>query len=296
MEEWKGVIPAMVTPLKDEGKSLEIDALKEYCAFLADRKVDGVFCGGTTGEGPLLSMDERRKLAEVTVSQLEGKVSVIVQTGCIRTDQTLELTRHARDIGAKAVGVVLPYYYTYGDDMLYAYFSEIAESVPDFPLFLYNIPGCTTNDVSLELFKRLLGGIKSIVGIKNSTDDIFQTSAFIHTAGKRCAIFNGNDGLLLPALSIGAAGLVSGNASAFPEPFVELFHAFEEGDLVKARDLQRFIDKIRMILASGRDNASFKRALQFRGIPVGGVRKPDRDLTDEESARLRDSLKGLDLL
>jgi dihydrodipicolinate synthase/N-acetylneuraminate lyase len=296
MEEWKGVIPAMVTPLKDEGKSLDVDALKEYCAFLADRKVDGVFCGGTTGEGPLLSMDERRKLAEVTVSQLEGKVSVIVQTGCIRTDQTLELTKHACDIGAKAVGVVLPYYYTYGDDMLYAYFSEIAESVPDFPLFLYNIPGCTTNDVSLELFKRLLGGIKSIVGIKNSTDDIFQTSAFIHTAGKRCAIFNGNDGLLLPALSIGAAGLVSGNASAFPEPFVELFHAFEDGDLVKARDLQRFIDKLRMILASGRDNASFKRALQFRGIPAGGVRKPDRDLTDEESARLRDSLKGLDLL
>jgi len=296
MNEWKGVIPAMVTPLKDEGKSLDVDALKEYCAFLADRKVDGVFCGGTTGEGPLLSMDERRKLAELTVSQLEGKVSVIVQTGCIRTDQTLELTKHARDIGADAVGVVLPYYYTYGDDVLYAYFLEIAESVPDFPLFLYNIPGCTTNDVSLELFQRLLGGIKSIVGLKNSSDDVFQTSAFIHTAGKRCAIFNGNDGLLLPALSVGAVGLVSGNASAFPEPFVELFRAFGEGDLVKARDLQRFIDQLRMILASGRDNASFKRALQFRGIPVGSVRKPDRDLNDEESARLKSALQNLGLL
>ena len=296
MEEWKGVIPAMVTPLKDEGRSLDVDALRRYCAFLAERKVDGVFCGGTTGEGPLLSMDERKNLAEVTVSQLRGKVSVIVQTGCIRTDQTLELTKHARDIGADAAGVVLPYYYTYSDEMLYAYFAEIAESVPDFPLFIYNIPGCTTNNIGVGLFERLLNGISSIVGIKNSSDDIFQTSSFIHIAGKRCAIFNGSDGLLLPALSIGAAGFVSGNASAFPEPFVELFRAFKEGDLVRARDRQRFIDQLRKILASGRDNASFKRALQFRGMPVGGVRRPDRDLTDEESARLRDSLQGLDLL
>ena len=296
MKEWKGVIPAMVTPLKDEGRSLDVDALKRYCAFLAVRKVDGVFCGGTTGEGPLLSVDERKKLAEVTVSQLKGKVSVIVQTGCIRTDQTLELTKHARDIGADAAGVVLPYYYTYSDETLYAYFAEIAESVPAFPLFIYNIPGCTTNNIGAGLFERLLNSIDSIVGIKNSSDDIFQTSSFIHIAGKRCAIFNGSDGLLLPALSIGAAGFVSGNASAFPEPFVELFHAFKEGDLVRARDRQRFIDQLRKILASGRDNASFKRALQFRGVPVGGVRRPDRDLTDEESARLRESLRSLDLL
>ena len=296
MREWKGVVPAMVTPLKHGGKILDVDALREYCDFLCERKVDGVFCGGTTGEGPLLSLDERRKLAEETVSRLHGKVRVIIQTGCIRTDHTVEFTKFAREIGADAAGVVLPFYYTYPDESLYRYYMEIAEEVPDFPLFLYNIPGCTTNDISLELFQRLLEGVGSIVGIKNSSDNIFQTSGFIQAAGKRCAVFNGNDGLLLPALSLGAAGLVSGNASTFPEPFVELFDAFSAGNIDRAREMQRLIDKLRLILANGRDNASFKRALQLRGIRAGSVRKPDRDLDEKESARLKSSLQDLGVL
>jgi dihydrodipicolinate synthase/N-acetylneuraminate lyase len=283
----------MVTPLDDRGERIDTDALRRYCLFLAECNVDGVFCGGTTGEGPLLSLEERMKVAEETVSTLKGRVRVIVQTGCIVTEQTLELTRHARDIGADAAGLVLPYYYTYDDEILYAYFAEIAESVPGFPLFLYNIPGCTTNDIGLVLFERLLQNIDNVVGLKNSSDDLFQTTAFIQAAGQRCAVFNGNDGLLLPALSVGAAGLVSGNASAFPEPFVEMFHAVEAGDLEKARKLQQRIDRLRQVLACGRDNASFKRALAFRGIPVGVVRRPDLALTDAESALLKESLQKL---
>jgi 4-hydroxy-tetrahydrodipicolinate synthase len=296
MEEWQGVVPAMITPLLNGGRGVDSGGLKGYCEFLADSKVHGVFCCGTTGEGPLLSPEERMKVAEVTVSVLKGRVRVVVQTGSITTDQTIALTKHARDIGADAAGLVLPYYYTFGDEMLYAHFMEVAEAVPGFPLFLYNIPGCTTNNISMTLLARLLERIGSIVGIKNSTDDLFQTIGFIRLAGDRCAVFNGNDGIILPALSVGARGLVSGNASAFPEPFLELFSAFQSADLEKAREMQRRIDTLRQVLAKGRDNASFKRALSFRGIPAGNVRKPDRDLNDEETAHLKNELEKLGFL
>jgi 4-hydroxy-tetrahydrodipicolinate synthase len=296
MDGWQGVIPAMITPLTGGGRSVDTGALKRYCEFLAEVKVHGVFCCGTTGEGPLLTVEERMKVAEATVSSLKGRVRVVVQTGSITTDQTIALTRHARETGADAAGLVLPYYYTFEDEVLYAHFMEVADAVPGFPLFIYNIPGCTTNDISLPLLSRLLERIDSIVGIKNSTGDLCQTMMFIRLAGSRCAIFNGNDGLILPALAAGARGLVSGNASAFPEPFLALFHAFQSADLDRAREMQQRVDRLRQVLANGRDNASFKKALGFRGIQAGSVRRPDRDLSGEETARLKESLEKLGFL
>lgn len=296
MSEWRGVIPAMVTPLKDGGRSVDHDSLRSYCDFLAERAVHGVFCGGTTGEGPLLSLVERKEIAKTVVSRLKNRIRVIIQTGCITTDQTVDLTKHARDIGADAAGILLPYYYGYNDELLFTYFSEIACAVPDFPLFIYNIPQCTCNNINFDLFERLLENIKNIVGIKNSNADIFQDIEFVKRAKGRCSLFIGSDGLLLAGLSVGANGLVSGNASVFPEPFLALYNAFMEGDLQKVRDRQYFIDKLRKVLANGRDNASFKKALSFRGIKAGSVRSPDKDLSDEESQRLKNNLEELGLL
>lgn len=296
MSEWKGIIPAMITPLKDSGRSVDHEAMRNYCDFLAEKGVHGVFCGGTTGEGPLLSLAEKKEIARTVVSQMNSKVRVIIQTGCITTDQTVELTKYCRDTGADAAGIVLPYYYHFDDDRLFAYFMEIAESVPDFPIFIYNIPQCTCNNVSLPLFRRLLENIENIVGIKNSNPDIFQDTEFVKIAKDRCSLFVGSDGLILAGLSIGARGLVSGNASAFPEPYLDIYRAFVKGDIEKAREHQYFIDRLRNVLANGRDNASFKKALSFRGINAGSVRSPDRDLSDTEAQNLKNSLKELGLI
>jgi dihydrodipicolinate synthase/N-acetylneuraminate lyase len=296
MSEWRGVIPAMVTPLKDEGRSVDHDALRIYCEFLAERGIHGVFCGGTTGEGPLLSVQERKEIAETVVSQLKNRVPVIIQTGCITTDQTLELTNYSKSIGADAAGILLPYYYGYNDELLFSYFLEISKAVPDFPLFIYNIPQCTCNNMSSSLFERLLDNIDSIVGIKNSNADIFQDIEFVKIAKGRCSLFIGNDSLLLAGFSIGANGFVSGNASAFPEPFIDIYNTYMDGDLSKLREKQYFIDMLSKVLANGRDNASFKKALSFRGIRAGNVRSPDKDLSDRESQQLKKNLEELGLL
>lgn len=296
MQDWKGVIPAIVTPMSRDGKSVDHGALREYCDFMVERGVQGIFCCGTTGEGPLLSISERREIAETIVSHIKKRIKVIVQTGYITTEGSVELTVHSQSIEADAAGVVFPYYYHLPEDILYMHFLDIAEAVPGFPIFIYNIPQYTGNNLSLELFEKLLVSVKNIVGVKNSSANMLHMMGLIQRARGRCAVFAGNDGLILPALCAGADGIVSGNASAFPEPFVEMYRAFMNGDLKAAREMQLFIDRLRKVLASGRDIESFKKALEFRGFGAGGVRPPNRNLTEDEAKTLKKSLNELGLL
>ena len=296
MSEWKGVVPAVVTPLKDKGGEIDIEAMRSYCDFLVERGIQGLFVVGTTGEGPLLSSDERKLIAETVVDQVKGKVRVIIQSGCITTEETIKLTQHTRDIGADAAGIVLPYYYGLDEEALFRHFARVAEAVPEFPFFIYNIPQCTGNNLSPGLFQKLIKNIDSLVGIKTSNPDIFQLQEYVRLAKDKCSIFVGCDGLILLGLTVGAKGIVSGNASAFPEPFVEIYQAFAKGDLPKARQCQALIDKLRAVAGAGCYIDAFKKALEFRGVRAGCVRAPHRELSAEEVAKLRESLKELKLI
>lgn len=295
MPVWKGVIAAIVTPLRPGGNSIDPGAIREYCDFIIEKGVHGIFALGTTGEGPLLSMSERKSIAEALVAHVNNRVKVIIQTGCMRAQQTIELTKHSHNIGADAAGIVLPYYYELDDDAIFQHFMRIADAVPDFPLFIYNIPQCTGNNLTPNLLKRIVDRTETIVGVKTSNSDILQIQEYIRIAAGKCSIFVGFDGLILAGLSAGVEGIVSGNASAFPEPFIKIYRAFERGEVQKVREYQLFIDKLRNLLGDG-GIASFKTALGFRGIKVGPVREPNRDLSAEETARLRESLRQMELV
>lgn len=295
MPVWKGVIPAIVTPFRDGGSDIDLEALRQYCDFIIEKGVDGIFTLGTTGEGPLLSISERKSIAEALVAHVNRRVLVIVQTGCMRAEQTIELTKHCRDIGADAAAVVLPYYYSLDDQAIFEHFMRIADAVPAFPLFIYNIPEFARNNLKPDLFGKLIERIETIVGLKNSSSDIFQAKDYIRVAGDKCSIFVGCDALIQAVLSAGANGIVSGTASAFPEPFVGIYQAFESGELQKTRECQLFIDKLIGVTGNG-DIASFKKALECRGMRVGDVREPNRSLSDQEAAKLRESLRKMGLV
>ncbi len=295
MPVWEGAVSAIVTPLKDEGNNIDPAAIREYCDFIIEGGADGIFALGTTGEGPLLSTSERKSIAEALVAHVNGRVPVIIQTGCIRAEQTIELTKHCRDIDADAAGIVLPYYYNLDDEAIFDHFVRIADTVPGFPLFIYNIPECTGNNLSPDLFGRLIDRIETVVGVKTSNCDIFQVQDYIRIAEDKCSVFIGCDALILASLCAGVRGIVSGNASVFPELFVRIYQAFDRGELQKAREYQLSIDKLIEVLAKG-GIASFKKALELRGIRVGGVREPNRNLSDEEAAELKESLMELRLV
>jgi len=277
----KGIVCPMVTPF-DELGSIDEGATRSVIDFLLGHGVDVLFPGGTNGEGMLLDVDERKKLAEIVVQHAAGRAPVIIHTGCIATRETVTLTRHARDIGATAAAVIVPYYFSFDDSSLLMHYLTVARAVPDFPIFLYSNPGTTKSDISPALMSRICAEAPNIVGAKISNPDLLRFQEYVACSRDGFMILNGVDGLMLPALSVGSQGQVTGNANVFPEVFCDLYRAFVAGDLETARAKQQLINRIRDLLSDGRHPAYFKAGLALRGVAAGRVRPPMRELTAEE--------------
>jgi dihydrodipicolinate synthase/N-acetylneuraminate lyase len=268
----KGVIVPLLTPFDERGK-FHTTATKQLVEFLIERGIHGLFPGGTTGEGPLLTIQDRRQLAETVVEAADGRVPVIVHTGAITTAETLELTQHAQAIGAQAAAMIPPYYYHHSDEALFRHFELIATQTPDFPLYLYNYP-VAGNHLSLDLIARLVERCPNIVGLKDSSGTLGTLVACSSLRDGNFNTANGSDGLILAALAMGFDACVSGNANVVPELVVALYQAATEGNLKLARELQRKVDAVRQLLGDGGDLSLFKGILAQCGLEVGAVRAP----------------------
>ncbi|MDK2925377.1 MAG: hypothetical protein PWQ41_1151 [Bacillota bacterium] len=293
MPTFHGIIVAMLTPYK-EGGEVNVPALKEYVDFLISRGVHGLFPTGTNGEGPALTLEERKLVIKTVVEQAAGRVPVIAHTGAITTAETIELTRYARAAGAQAAAVVSPYYFPHDEPALEAHFIAVAEAVPDFPLYLYNIPGNAKNDLKPAFVARLRQRAQNIVGIKDSSKDLTRLEEYIAALGPNFTTIVGTDTLILPALVMGAQGVVSAVANVFPEPCVALYRAWEEGSLDEARTLQYHINRIRTVLKAGPYITPYRAALSMRGLPFAGVRPPFRALSASEEENLKKNLRELE--
>lgn len=287
-----GIIVAMLTPYQENG-AINLPALREYVDFLLARGVHGLFPTGTNGEGPALSLEERKQVIQTVVEQAAGRVPVIAHTGGITTAESVELTRFARACGAQAAAVVSPYYFPHDEAALEEHFRAIAAAVPDFPLYLYNIPGNAKNDLKPAFVARLRQRAQNIVGIKDSSKDLTRLEEYIATLGPGFTTIVGTDTLILPALVMGAAGVVSAVANVFPEPCVALYGAWQEGDLAQARALQYQINRIRAVLKAGPYITPYRVALAQRGLPFAAVRPPFRPLSASEQANLEENLTKL---
>ena len=292
----KGVVVPIVTPLK-KGNQDKIDeiAVERLCDFLISKGVNGLFPCGTTGEGPLLSKKTRKELAALVVKKVKGRIPVVIQTGCIDTKSTIELTKHARDIGADGAAVVSPYFYRYDFDSLKEHFVTVASSVPEFPIYLYNIPNNANNDITPELLRAIISETDNVVGMKYTHFDLRRIPEYLSYLGENRVFLMGNDELIYPSYVLGASGCVSANANAFPEPFVRLYEALLNRDYIKAGQEQDLIRRISHILKRGAYVCHYKTALQFRGIETGDTILPQRHLSKKEKASLYQELKNLNL-
>jgi 4-hydroxy-tetrahydrodipicolinate synthase len=269
----RGVITALITPFDAQGKVNE-SSLERLVEFQIRAGVNGLSPCGTTGETALLTFEERQRIAEIVVRVAKGRIPVLVQTGAASTETTIALTRQAQKIGASAATVVTPWYFRLSDDALIQHYVRVAESVPDFPIYLYNIPQLTGNNLSPTVVHAIADRCPNVVGLKDSCGILAQ---IIDSAGARGGKFNvaiGSDGLLLSAAVAGIGAGISGNANAVPELFVEFYNAFWRGDLAAAQAAQARIQHARRTLKDGGDLSLFKAVLTYRGIPCGGVRAP----------------------
>jgi dihydrodipicolinate synthase/N-acetylneuraminate lyase len=291
----RGVVCPMVTPF-DADNHVNYDQACQVAEFLLGKGVDCLMIGGTTGEGMLLNLGERKALCDAVVRCVAGRAPIIAHTGCIGTADTIDLTRHAAAAGAAVASLIVPYFFTFDDDSLFAHFTAVARAVPDFPLFLYVFPGNAKNDISPALLLRLREAAPNLVGIKVSNPDLLRFQEYVRVGGEHFMPFCGVDGLMLPALALGSMAQVSGNANVCPEAFHALYEAFAAGDLERAREQQAYINCIRVVLRDGMTPAYFKAGLRLRGVEGGRTRPPVRELSAAEEAAVEEGLRALGVI
>lgn len=269
----QGVTPAVATPLMEDGYTVATAVIPTLVNFLIERGVQGLFAGGTTGEGIALSLTERQTLHEAVVDAADGRVSVLVHVGALRLDEALTLARHAESIGADAIAAVTPFFYGMDDASLAAYYQAIAAAAPDTPLILYDIPALAVNGVSPALLRRL-AALPSLAGFKSSRADAGQIANLLEARPGHTIALAGNETVALGLLALGVDGLLSGLSTAVPEPFVALMQAVAAGEQEAARRQQQIIRQILALSPAGQRIGWIKQILNERGVMVGTAVPP----------------------
>jgi dihydrodipicolinate synthase/N-acetylneuraminate lyase len=214
-----GLLAAALTPLRDGGAAVDLDAVAPYVDFLADGGVDGVFALGSTGEGILLETDERRAVAAAFREATAGRLDLAVHVGAIATRQSVALAEHAAWIGADAVAAIAPPYYAYTDDGLVEHFAAIASACAPVPFFAYELAARSGYAIPVSVVERLRERASNFAGMKVS-DRPF--SAVRQYMLEGLAVFVGAEPLIPEALAAGAVGSVSGLAGVYPAEVAEL--------------------------------------------------------------------------
>lgn len=260
---------------------------KNLTNFLIDRGVDCLYPLGTTGEMMKLSIEERKKVAQTVIDTAKQRVNVFIHVGAMTTEDTLELAQHAYDAGADGIGVITPTFFTANDYELENFYSTIANTLPnDFSIYLYSIPQLTGNELPVSVVKSLAEKHENIVGIKYSYPDFLMLKDYLTIRSHDFSVLTGADALFVPAMAMGCDGVISGVSGVYPEPFVAIAKAYEQGEIGQARKLQGQADEIIQILKAGANMSYFKQALNNRGIQAGSVKAPQQDIDDESVSAL----------
>ena len=287
-----GIIPAVLTPM-DQSGMVDTEALKQLVSYLRDGGVHGLQPLGSTGQGPLLTKEERKLVAKTVIDAASSSLPVMIHVGDATTHVTLELAKHAKDAGADAVACVTPYYYNYDEEALLNHYRTLSEGI-DLPIFVYNIPRYTGFNVSVPLLKKL-AKIPGIVGIKDSSRDLSQMLDIIAELGDGFTLLSGPDKFIFQALVSGAPGAISAVANVFPEICVAIYDSVKRGDFVKGRELQEKLNAARPYLEKPLLAPLFE-VLRLTGLKSGYTRLPLRPMTPEEKQKLEGGLRSLQLL
>jgi len=288
----KDLIVPTITPFDEKGE-IDKEGIKAHFDFLIKSGVKDFYILGTTGEAFLLNKEERKMVAELVVEYVGDRGNIFIQVGSISTKEACELARHAESIGAAGIGAITPFYFNVSQREMENYYLEIAKNVSDdFSVYLYNLPGCSTNDLLPETVSKL-AKVKNIVGIKNSMEDMLRLSRLIDETPDDFDVIIGSDNIALSAILYGAKGSVSGNANVFPEIFIEFYQAIKEKKYDKAHEKQIIIRHIARVLKNGANLTYFKQALIYRGFKPSFTRKPLLDLDQNEKDRLNSEVKEI---
>ncbi|MGI2328086.1 4-hydroxy-tetrahydrodipicolinate synthase [Planococcus sp. YIM B11945] len=281
------VITAMATPF-DANENIDFSATKILIEHLIANGTDGFVVAGTTGESPTLSTEEKVELFKFVVEAVNGRIPVIAGTGSNNTRASIALTKQAEEAGVDGVMLVAPYYNKPSQEGLYQHFQAIAEAT-SLPVMLYNIPGRSVVNMSVDLIVRL-SSIPNIVSVKEASGDLGAMAEIIERTPETFSLYSGDDGLTLPVLAIGGIGIVSVASHIIGNEMQAMIARFNEGQTVQAAALHRSLLPVMDALFAAPNPVPVKTALNLTGVNVGGVRLPMVPLTPSQTELLRQVL------
>ncbi|WP_026326847.1 4-hydroxy-tetrahydrodipicolinate synthase [Paenibacillus ginsengihumi] len=281
----QGILPALVTPFKDD-ESLDENALRQLVRRAVESGVHGLFCLGTNGEFFSLTTAEKLRITEIVVEEANGRVPVYAGAGGIGTNETKALIRDMAALGVDAVSVITPYFLSFTQQELRDHYLRLADSTA-LPIVLYNIPARTGNALAAKTVAEL-SKVPNIVGIKDSSgsfDNILQYIA-VTEHDDRFSVLAGTDSLILPTLMSGGKGAISATANVFPKQVAAIYENWKKGDFVAAEKAQGVLRELRNRFGLGTLPSVLKEAMNMIGLPAGCSRLPVAPLTAQARAEL----------
>ncbi|ROL74786.1 4-hydroxy-tetrahydrodipicolinate synthase [Pseudomonas vranovensis] len=266
-----GSMVALVTPMDAQGR-LDWDSLSKLVDFHLENGTHAIVAVGTTGESATLDVNEHIEVIKAVVKQVNGRIPVIAGTGANSTSEAVHLTRNAKEAGADACLLVVPYYNKPTQEGLYQHFKHIAEAV-DIPQILYNVPGRTSCDMQAETVIRL-STVPNIIGIKEATGDLKRAKAILDGVSKDFIVLSGDDPTAVELILLGGKGNISVTANVAPREMADLCEAALEGNAEKARAINEQLMPLHKDLFIEANPIPVKWALVEMGLMHKGIRLP----------------------
>ncbi len=286
--DFSGIIPPVLTCFDKEGR-VDEGRQREIVRYLSNH-VQGFYPCGTYGSGPLMSISERKQVAEIVIQE-KGKAFVIVHVGAACTADAVDLARHAEASGADAVGAIPPYYYAYSQDQLLGYYRAIIKAVK-IPVFVYNNPELSRNPVAPETLRTLAD--EGLAGVKDSDFDIVTFYNFLNAVKKPGFKFIvGTEAIAAAALDAGAVAVIAGLANALPEYMQEFYSTWKKGDPAATAKKQLEVIQVRNALKLGPTLTMTYAILRMRGFDPGYPRAPFTEISEELYKKAHTQLKAL---
>lgn len=289
MSHFGKVSTAMITPF-DKNNNIDFQKTTMLIDYLINHGSDSLVVTGTTGESPTLSNEEKIALIKHTVKEVNGRVPVVAGTGSNNTNASIKLTQQAEEAGVDSIMLVVPYYNKPSQEGLYQHFKAIIEST-SLPVMLYNIPGRSAVNMSVDTIVRL-SEFSNVVAVKEASGSLDAMAEIISKTKEDFALYSGDDSLTLPALAIGADGIVSVASHIIGDEMQAMIKSYLSGETAAAAEQHRKLLPIMKQLFTAPNPSPVKTALQFKGLDVGSVRLPLLPLTSSERSELMNVIQN----
>ncbi len=292
MQNIKGAFPVLITPM-DELQEVNWDGVKQNVNYFINQNVAGIIINGSTGEFVSLSKEERFKMVETVLKEVDGRVPVIVGTAAETTKETIEYTKHAEAHGADCALIINSYYCKPKEEEIYFHFKEISNAV-NIPIMLYNNPFTSGVDMSTELMLRIGKECENVTHIKESSGDIRKARDLVRQGEGAFQVFCGSEDLVMESYLVGATGWVSVAGNIVPGLVTKMYEHFQNGELEKAWEINDAILPLCEFLeGSGKYVQIVKRSMELHGQAGGPSRYPRLGLTVEEDQNLQTILSNI---